>query len=158
MVWTPKHYPGYLRGASGLLYALTDPLGPHLKGEFFKLLKQCQFPIRKYVRYSTTSHGSAKQTCPTSLIFFSIPKITLKYLERMKIDQVSLFLQRFVENKDDLPSLQQTKPQLRQSKVKIANIDDCLCNSCEYLTSCSFSTSCWWTRWTPWWGWSWSDK
>ena len=42
----------------------------------------------------------------------------------MKIDQISLFLQRVVENKDDLPSLQQTKPQAEQ-KVKIATIDDC---------------------------------
>ena len=45
----------------------------------------------------------------------------------MKIDQVSLFLQRVVENKDDLPSPapNQTSAQLRQSQVKIANTDDC---------------------------------
>ena len=95
----------------------------------FKLLKKCPFSIRKYVRYSKTSHVSVKQTCLASLIFFSIPKITLKYLERMKIDQVSLFLQRVVENKDDLPSLpnpatNQTPAQTEQ-KVKIANIYDC---------------------------------
>ena len=44
----------------------------------------------------------------------------------MKIDQVSLFLQRVVENKDDLPSLDQTKLSSAQTEPKkIANIDDC---------------------------------
>ena len=90
---------------------------------FLTMLKQFKFPIRKYVRHSKTSHVSVKQTCLTLLIFFSIPKITENYLERMKIDQVSLFLQRVLENKDDLPSQPCSKPNL--NSVKIANIDDC---------------------------------
>ena len=85
-------------------------------------------------------------------------------IERMKIDQVSLFLQRVVENKDDLPSLlpkpapNQTSAQTEQSENNkhrwLLNWN--LCKSCKYLTSCSFSTSFWWTSWTPRWGWSWS--
>ena len=45
----------------------------------------------------------------------------------MKIDQVSLFLLRVGENKDDLPSPapNQTSAELRQSQVKIENTDDC---------------------------------
>ena len=43
----------------------------------------------------------------------------------MKITRVSLFFQRVVENKDDLPSPapNQTSAQLRQNQVKIANTD-----------------------------------
>ena len=51
-------------------------------------------PIRKNVRSSKTSHTSCTQTFPTCLIFCPIPKIIKNYLERMKIEQFSLFFPR----------------------------------------------------------------
>ena len=85
-------------------------------------------PIQKNVRSSKTSHTSCTQTFPTCLIFCPIPKIIKNYLERMKIEQFSLFFpgscwKHRQLGLPSLPRLHQTKPQAKP--VKMGSIDEC---------------------------------